>query len=340
MAIKNYKQYDPQWANKTIGGSSMTMREGGCGVCAMANLLDIRPDTLAAYMDSKGFIHPSQGTYHEAIALTMAHYGAKATMITPGYTNGQLTSPYFDQFEKHVQSGYCAILLMGGQLTNAGGACRTSYWSQRGHYITVCGYKDGKYLVHDPAYDARDGYHLMYGSADDCFNGNIKKIFTTNVKWSQGAASYSFSLPQLQLGSRGVAVLLCQEILKARDFRGYDKKELDLDRSYGGNTRAAVLAFQESEPALVNDGICGINTWKTLLGMSKFEVHEIRIGSVGVEVLLLQEILKARGFYKGELDRSYGQQTYNAVLAYQRTESALANDGVCGLHTWRALIAL
>ncbi len=50
--------------------------------------------------------------------------------------------------------------------------------------------------------------------------------------------------------------------------------------------------------------------------MSKFEVHEIRIGSVGVEVLLLQEILKARGFYKGELDRSYGQQTYNAVLAY------------------------
>ena len=50
------------------------------------------------------------------------------------------------------------------------------------------------------------------------------------------------------------------------------------------------------------------------------------------EVLRIQNILKRAGFYSGALDDDYGQDTYNAVLAYQRSQlfGNLAHDGDWG----------
>lgn len=75
-----------------------------------------------------------------------------------------------------------------------------------------------------------------------------------------------------------------------------------------------------------------------------FSVSQIKLGDAGVDVLLAQEILKARGIYKGNLDRSFGGQTQAAVKAYQTAINAngsgvkLSVDGIIGPSTWSSLL--
>ena len=79
-----------------------------------------------------------------------------------------------------------------------------------------------------------------------------------------------------------------------------------------------------------------------------FKPENVKMGSQGTSVLLLQEILKAREIYKGELDRSSGSQTVAAINAYQSLRRSQGvevgtsgcNDGCCGPAMWRDLIAL
>lgn len=84
-----------------------------------------------------------------------------------------------------------------------------------------------------------------------------------------------------------------------------------------------------------------------------FTVNDVSDGSKGNHVLLLQEILKARG-YKGlnntvlGLDGDCGANTVNAINAYQsdRRKHGVElgtngkNDSVCGKKMWADLIAL
>lgn len=73
-----------------------------------------------------------------------------------------------------------------------------------------------------------------------------------------------------------------------------------------------------------------------------FEVRVITLGAQGNDVLLLQEILKARGYYNGALDKSFGPETQAALIAYQTDRQGGAGevDGVSGPKCWADLIAL
>lgn len=187
--IQNYKQTDPRWASMLIGQGSMTMAEGGCGVCAIADVVDVAPPPVAQYMEARGFIYPDAGTVHEGVVPTMQHYGVDGKMLTAGYINGQMVNEYITYIYDYVRSGYCTIFLMGGTQTRAGGRCRNDYWSRAGHYICICGAQDGKLLAHDPADPARDGWHRIDdygGEKEDSYNGNIKKIWTTTARWQGG----------------------------------------------------------------------------------------------------------------------------------------------------------
>jgi peptidoglycan hydrolase-like protein with peptidoglycan-binding domain len=83
-------------------------------------------------------------------------------------------------------------------------------------------------------------------------------------------------------------------------------------------------------------------------GVYMFNVKSVSMGSKGTSVLLLQEILKARDFYKGALDQSCGTGTVNAINAYQSARRAQGtevgtnghNDGCCGAGMWKDLLAL
>lgn len=84
-----------------------------------------------------------------------------------------------------------------------------------------------------------------------------------------------FEPSSVKKGSTGTSVLLCQEILKARGFKGADGKELKLDRDAGDNTVYAINSYQtarrkqgvELGTAGKNDGICGRKMWADLIAI-------------------------------------------------------------------------
>ena len=83
-----------------------------------------------------------------------------------------------------------------------------------------------------------------------------------------GKSGYTCTPDIVQLGSTGLSVLLLQEILIARGFKGKDGKALTLDRSAGENTIYALKQYQKSRDGYLEvDGICGTATWKDLIAI-------------------------------------------------------------------------
>ena len=77
--------------------------------------------------------------------------------------------------------------------------------------------------------------------------------------------------------------------------------------------------------------------------------EQVSKGSVNKSVGLLQAVLKGLGYYKAEIDNSFGDDTYKAVVAFQAAQIAKGNniggsdgkpDGVCGKGTWSAVLGL
>ena len=62
----------------------------------------------------------------------------------------------------------------------------------------------------------------------------------------------------------------------------------------------------------------------------------VRQGRKGVYVLVLQDALNYLGYNAGNLDGIFGNNTRNAVIAYQRARR-LSQDGIVGCNTWRSL---
>ena len=89
----------------------------------------------------------------------------------------------------------------------------------------------------------------------------------TTTTTSKGAG-YMFEPKLVKLGSEGTSVLLLQEILIARGFKGKNGKTLTLSRKADENTIYALTQYQKSRNGvLVVDGACGENTWKDLIAI-------------------------------------------------------------------------
>ncbi|MBP3599954.1 MAG: peptidoglycan-binding protein, partial [Clostridia bacterium] len=61
-----------------------------------------------------------------------------------------------------------------------------------------------------------------------------------------------------------------------------------------------------------------------------------KMGSRSEEVRSIQQALKSRGYYKGNIDGIFGTATKNAVTAFQR-DNGLKVDGIAGKETLKAL---
>ncbi len=77
---------------------------------------------------------------------------------------------------------------------------------------------------------------------------------------------YMFEPKTVKSGSKGTSVLLLQEILVARDFRGADNQILSLDRVAGENTIHALNSYKKTRN-MKQDGICDATVWKDLLAI-------------------------------------------------------------------------
>jgi N-acetylmuramoyl-L-alanine amidase len=111
---------------------------------------------------------------------------------------------------------------------------------------------------------------------------------------------------------------------------------------FGDGTRAAVEAFQHLRGLRV-DGVCGTQTWNTLVEAS------FRIGDRflyrrtpmqrGDDVADLQQRLSTLGFDTGRVDGIFGDRTSRALAEFQRNVG-LPIDGIAGGATLGELIRL
>ena len=87
-----------------------------------------------------------------------------------------------------------------------------------------------------------------------------------NTSTTKGA--YMFTPNTVKAGDKNTSVLLLQEILRARGFKGKNGKALKLTWSADTNTIYALKAYQESRKEVLEvDGICGPATWKDLIAI-------------------------------------------------------------------------
>lgn len=83
----------------------------------------------------------------------------------------------------------------------------------------------------------------------------------------------------------------------------------------------------------------GVNVDKIVGPITLKACTLLKKGMYGELVKRLQEVLKAYGFNCGNIDGIFGDKTYNAVVAFQKSRG-LAIDGVVGYNTWKALLGL
>jgi hypothetical protein len=85
---------------------------------------------------------------------------------------------------------------------------------------------------------------------------------------SQTGEKYMFNPETVKAGDKNTSVLLLQEILRARGFKGKNGKVLKLTWAADANTIYALKAYQESRKKVLEvDGICGPATWKDLIAI-------------------------------------------------------------------------
>lgn len=109
-------------------------------------------------------------------------------------------------------------------------------------------------------------FYACYWLEDDGSDSSDKQSSDRNN-------NYKFNPSTVRKGSHNNSVLLLQEILRARDIKGKDGKDIKLDKDCGDNTEYAINVYQERRRKMgvevgtngKNDGVCGQKMWKDLL---------------------------------------------------------------------------
>ena len=169
--------------------------------------------------------------------------------------------------------------------------------------------------------------------------------------------------PLIRRGSKGAAVKKAQQLLISK---GYDCGTAGADGDFGYGTYKAVLAFQ-ADNGLETDGIIGADTWAMLLREDEPTAPETKPeqeddpkpqpspqyskpshwysvklpllcrGMTHPAVAAAQMLLAVHGYFDGEPDVSFDEQTKRAVMGFQ-ADHGLDTDGEIGGATWAALI--
>lgn len=135
-----------------------------------------------------------------------------------------------------------------GIIANGGGVCAKSYFNSQMPGTKFC----------------TPDWSIV---SDTVSNNSTTTKPTAKLTTTEGAG-YMFEPKLVKLGSEGTSVLLLQEILIARGFKGKNGKALTLSRKADASTIYALKQYQKSRNGvLVVDGECGEKTWKDLIAM-------------------------------------------------------------------------
>ena len=105
------------------------------------------------------------------------------------------------------------------------------------------------------------------------------------------------------------------------------------DNSYGPKTKKALVKALQVELGFTGKDVDGIYGPKTNTAVKN---NNLRNGSKGDLVKVLQGLLVCNGYAGAYVDGSFGSGTQSAVIAYQR-KKGLDDDGIAGSNTFSAL---
>ena len=134
-----------------------------------------------------------------------------------------------------------------GIISNGGGVCAKSYLNSQMPGTKFC----------------TPDYSIVSNAVNK--PSDINKIPSNTI---QTGEKYMFNPETVKAGDKNTSVLLLQEILRARGFKGKNGKALKLTWTADANTIYALKAYQESRKEVLEvDGICGPATWKDLIAI-------------------------------------------------------------------------
>jgi peptidoglycan hydrolase-like protein with peptidoglycan-binding domain len=153
-------------------------------------------------------------------------------------------------------------------------------------------------------------------------------------------SSNQISKPVLIVGSTGETVKELQRLLLDYGmyiyFNSYGLCEYHgievIDGVFGLQTENAVKLFQ-GKMFLVQDGIVGNKTWRTLFIGAPVDMPVLKRGSTGEFVKQIQKRIAIGGYDIGAIDGIFRPQTELAVRNLQQN-TGLPVDGIVGNRTW------
>ena len=230
----------------------------------------------------------------------------------------------------------------------------SDYYTQlkKGTKVTVTGTSGNFYAV---TYDGNKGYVMkkfvtLSNAALKALNGTTDSSGSTS-KYSSAKTISALGNPPdyTQKGSSGDSVEKLQQALK---IKGYFNGTVD--GKYGDQTVSAVKAYQKAM-GLTQTGKADYATIMKLFGKVLYttvandpqmkgitKISQITVpsttqkGNSGKDVVALQQALKIKGYYKPAIDGKYGDQTVEAVKAFQKSKG-ISQDGKAGNDTIKAL---
>lgn len=132
-------------------------------------------------------------------------------------------------------------------------------------------------ILTSPKYTESSDYLLRGDILCTKTTGHTVVVLTDGAKAAsqKTVPKYSFSVETVKEGRSGASVVLCQELLKVKGYKGKNGKVLVLDGDCGEQTIYAINSFQtamrkqgiELGKDGKNDSICGKKCWKALLGL-------------------------------------------------------------------------
>lgn len=151
------------------------------------------------------------------------------------------------------------------------------------------------------------------------------------ITWKYLEPYMNESSPEvLQIGSRGEAVMILQKALKTS---GNDPGAID--GIFGTKTQTALKAFQKAA-GIPETGATDAIAWLALSPYLDYTNVQLKRGSTGMYVAILQAALINACQSPGGIDGNFGTKTQAAVVAFQKAKS-LSPDGIVGPLTWAAL---
>ena len=136
-----------------------------------------------------------------------------------------------------------------GIIANGGGVCAKSYLNSQMPGTKFC----------TPDYSI---------ASDASVPAKSENALPNTAQAGEKGEKYMFNPETVKAGDKNTSVLLLQEILRARGFKGKNGKALKLTWTADANTIYALKAYQESRKEVLEvDGICGSATWKDLIAI-------------------------------------------------------------------------